>query len=343
MSQKLPYEAYILIDTNIYYGDLYLRGKKFLALRRLLNMTGARVLLPSVVREEVKKKYKEQIEKHNSSLENMRRIYGDAITVNFDKDKLIDNFNRNIDSKSHGSDFAGFIDFDSSSIPMHRLLERAVQNRAPFGKSDKGFRDAVIWESGLAFVRENKVKMPLILVSNNSEEFGKGDLSDDLKKEADSAGVDVYYYDTLEEMLQKHTQPIDFISDESVNQVIDENDTYISEVAGDIGRGIEVSSYDLEDPRVFHAEVVDNPDYMGYQLYSFYIYEEEDDSFYIEAEIEVELSLSVELEYEVYDDMTDYGHPVASTRSGHTFINKTVAMTVHIKFDKSTHKGEIIG
>lgn len=335
MTEHLPYDVYILIDTNAYYGNLYFQGKKFQALQRFTDMTHSVVILPSILREELKKKHRETISKDLSTTERIKKTYGNAVSITIDAEEIQQAYEKRIDGT-----LAGFATFDSGSIPVQKLLERSLAEKPPFGKSDKGFRDALIWESALEFIRKRKKKMPLVVVTNNTSDFGKDGLAPELIDEAKALGIKTYHYQTIEDMLQNHSAPIDFITMEAVEAILDEHQGYLESVAEDSGDDIEIDKYDVDESDVEEAKVWGRPQHVGHSAYSYYIYDEDEDFIYVEAEVEIEVEAEVEYEYRVHTyDRDDDDWP--STRTGYTVAYKTIATTIPMKFDKETKEGEI--
>ena len=57
------------------------------------------------------------------------------------------------------------------SVSVNDLLERDLAERKPFASSGKGFRDALIWESVKAVIARLSPPTPVILVTNNADDF----------------------------------------------------------------------------------------------------------------------------------------------------------------------------
>lgn len=334
---KFPYDVFILVDTNIFYDDFEMKGKKFQALRHFTGKTNSSVLLPSVLRDELKKKYAENLKKDFDRIGRISKTYDNLIELKKNQEDIQIDYDKRIDGYLYG-----FVHIDSNKISIKKLLDRSINEKAPFGKSDKGFRDAVIWESAIGHVKKSKSKKPLVIVSGNSSDFGKDNLAPELIEEAKKLGIEVFYYPSIEEMLSKHSIQIDFINEEAVISIVDENQGFLESWAEDSDDQIEIDRYDLDviEGEVENAEVTGHPTYLSHSTFSFYIYDEDDKYIYVEAEVEIEVE--AEIEYEYYEDEYDRdGYNWRERRNGYTTTTHVVNTTVPIKFDKKTREGEI--
>lgn len=114
----------------------------------------------------VKELFKQQLQSYNSNIETIKNSYS-----KFDK---IYEVGLQIDEKF---DYENFLEKKKDQYIAHRgikilsickeekfvrIVERALNKEAPFEgkdkKSDKGFKDALIWESILEFAEENEGK-----------------------------------------------------------------------------------------------------------------------------------------------------------------------------------------
>lgn len=128
------------------------------------------IAIPLMVVEECRQT---QYERYFSEVENIRglkipdceiRIYKDYETfVNRTFDDAIQGFANSLVR-------IGIIPFPLT-CPLNQIITRAVMKKAPFegkeGKSDKGFKDVIIWESLMCYKRDHMQEV-MVLYSNDS-------------------------------------------------------------------------------------------------------------------------------------------------------------------------------
>ena len=177
----------IVVDTNICrMGDSYCDFKKFKLSAKVVNLEmwikyvrneDIQIVIPEMVIRELKKQRCDLYsKKKNELLSYIDNNPFPDITINFDTEQEFDYneyFTQQIDAFFNTSKVVVNtmpINFDFNSI-----LERAINKRAPFEggekQSDKGFKDAVIWESLLEYKRNNPNRK--IIYYSNDNRFDK--------------------------------------------------------------------------------------------------------------------------------------------------------------------------
>lgn len=140
-------------------------------------------LIPEVVLRELRQ---HQLEKHKSSVDEIRRLRLPSWSFEYDWDGYIEFVDHSIEKlRSEGT--LGLVPLEIVPLPktncIEKLLGRAMDKKPPFyggkSESDKGFKDALIWESLLEYKRNN-CSESMILVTGDKllgseklqEEFG---------------------------------------------------------------------------------------------------------------------------------------------------------------------------
>jgi len=160
----------VVLDSNILCRDLRLDGTYFRTFLSSLRNAGHSLYIPQVVIEEVVNKYGEEFRKLHTLITKM----GYAMPVSLESDRLITdaraakeeyrNYLRNILSRANCS----FLDYPEVS---HEVLSgRAIQRIRPFRANDRGYRDALIWESILQLAAES-TEIPIAFITSNKKDF----------------------------------------------------------------------------------------------------------------------------------------------------------------------------
>jgi hypothetical protein len=175
------------------------------------------IVLPEIVIEEVLKSKKDNFESSKTKLKNKT----DTIETQLKKFKNIENFNFpelnfpeiDIDYKEVFSQkfrdfletksFIQIISVTNKENLFDSILKRAINHDKPFSEvSDKGFKDALIWELFLGFERLNDFDYCYI-VSENKTDFNS-DLEDEFSTKKQKNLKVFYNMDDLQKELNLH-------------------------------------------------------------------------------------------------------------------------------------------
>lgn len=285
-----PFNVNILIDTNIFFDDFFLEGKRFLALQNMLQKTTSSIIMPSVIIKEIKKKYKESLDQQQEKIAFINERFPGMVTQNKTVEEWLEEYETFWERQIKKMDMTIV---DSSKVDLARLIERSLDERRPFGKKSKGFRDALIWESALMYLRKRATKddYPIVVITKNKEDFGTDCLYDDLCE--DLEGRRSFCYSDLSLFLDEHSGRIEFITDELVDKYIEDNYFEIEEIVDS------VDDRDLLRRNTSHDFIEDltveqGPIPTGYWgVTSCYIYKEDKDYYYIQVELEAEVEYVV--------------------------------------------------
>lgn len=161
---------YILIDTNIFFNNWFLSSPHFTFLVNFANNTGAKLLLSSVVSEEVGNKYKLAREEFNVKVDSLRSDFRDLKIAGSILPKPNTDFE--YDFKLIVTDkFESVEIIPYSNVSHEILMHKALHSLRPFRGKDKGYRDSLIWLSLLTYLDHVKNSCPISFISNNSSDF----------------------------------------------------------------------------------------------------------------------------------------------------------------------------
>lgn len=142
-------------------------------------------LIPEVVLRELRK---HQLEKHKSSVDETRRLSLPSWSFEYDWDGYECFLDRGLD-KLRAEKMLGLVPLEILQLPeascMEKLVQRALEKRPPFSgsksESDKGFKDALIWESLLEYKRNNLTDD--IMLATGDGLLGSEKLQEEFRKE----------------------------------------------------------------------------------------------------------------------------------------------------------------
>lgn len=199
---------WIVLDTNIYFNQWFLEGANFRVFRNFCNNTGAHILLPEIVRQEVQNKYEGELSQARTDLEKLVTKFtklgfecppSPVAEEEYDFGQLVQEQYRNVNMVPY------------SSVAHKQLVDKALTPKLPFREKEKGYRDALLWLSILDYVKASGFKGPIHFINANSKDFyssksGNLTLHDDLKEDlyARSMETDVIPYVSLSEFVGKH-------------------------------------------------------------------------------------------------------------------------------------------
>jgi hypothetical protein len=196
MTQTIPWigalAVLIFLDTTELYKDYRLKKPDFTLLREFLNHSNAKLCIPSIVVEESANHLREAIAKDvnqlNSVGRSLQRLIPDYKPVKVDIDPTAEAQRYKKELTESLKYVATFIPYDDVKVRI--VVERALARRKPFdGNGQKGFRDALLWESLLTVLAAEK--QPVILITNNTDDFGEhGKLAADLQADVTTLGLE---------------------------------------------------------------------------------------------------------------------------------------------------------
>lgn len=143
-----------------------------------------KINISEITTEELKKqindKYKEELLKLNDSYNKFKNVHNIKFNVdeNLQYDELLEKLMREY------FEFYNINIVEIKNLSLQNLLKRAINKNKPFigenGNSDKGFKDAVLWESIIEYAKKTKSKR-FILFTKNVQDFPK-ELEDEFEK-----------------------------------------------------------------------------------------------------------------------------------------------------------------
>lgn len=218
----------IVLDSNIFRGDILLRSKDFDILIDYLNKTSSALIMPQIIFDEISGLYSRVLKDRIADLSKA----ANNITLILTEDDT--SFNpREIDIEAETEKYKEFIKnkfkiSDRHILPykndyLPELANRAIARQKPSGDKGQGFRDTLIWLT----IRDYTVRChekQITLISSNTDDFANQDkiaLHESLQKECDKLGIRINYFKTLKDFIENHSIKIDFITYDWLTENLD--------------------------------------------------------------------------------------------------------------------------
>lgn len=201
-------DMFLTFDSNILISDFHLKSELFKLILNNYHECGYKLLISEIVTLETINKYEEELRKFNEV--NKRNFY--VIPASYIK-PILDEEIEEIKQKytvflektferskgfSHGVGIYGF-----HTIRLEKIFQKALKKRKPFGKNEKGFRDALLWDNIVEMVRSYyRTNMPVKFITENYKDF--------CSDQKDSNGA-FYVHDELKKDLMDIKHPEDSV------------------------------------------------------------------------------------------------------------------------------------
>lgn len=177
----------IVLDTNVIFGNWFLDGPNFKVVEQLVKLEVCKLFIPQIVILEVTNKYREELINRLSAISHLNALLPkDKQIERLDIEELCGNYEAFLTKKFRE---LGVEIPSHSDIPQDDIVSRLFGRRKPFNKpktSDKGYRDALLWEVVLEKVA--KKGDTTFLITENKKDFAEkdstklhGDLIEDIK------------------------------------------------------------------------------------------------------------------------------------------------------------------
>ena len=237
---------YIIIDTNIVYGDFFLESKAWKKLLHLNHYSECQVCVPEFVYNEIVKKYGDSIA---SVINAVKKVGNDAsryripgIEVNkLQRKKLVEAYSENFSKRLQAEEIE-IIPYPQDNDYLERIAERYFNHQKPFDVNKLSFQDAIIWYSLIDFVEEKGTDDEFFFLTYNNKDFADKDdvnlLHEELLQElTDEQQKVIHLYNGLEEffnhnegLLDAYEEELEAQREEQIEQLQDEVKEYLSAI-----------------------------------------------------------------------------------------------------------------
>ncbi len=297
----------IILDTNILRKDFLLKSNHFRILKEFMYASRSKLVLPSIVFQELIQLYKKEIEFKHNELSKLTEYVNRNLLVSevpdyktkykLDIDKSVSEYKHYI--KKQLNPFVEEIYYENSFLP--ELVRRSVEKVKPISSKGEEFRDALLWLTILNYVKKQKSKIEVSFITNNITDFGdktKRNLHPDLLEEIKTINISFHFYTSLSDFIQKSAVTIANVNKQWLKQNLDWK--LIQESAEQVVNGIDPSFfYEYYYGNKIDKSALDGWDIIYTHFYEevneFHIYRNDKENTYT---VEVFLNGNVELEFE---------------------------------------------
>jgi hypothetical protein len=173
----------VILDTTETFSDPFLKNGAFTVLRSLVSKGLITLIVPTIVVEETINHYRRNLENAVRAIGPLKRLTP-TLFENFpeiDVDLCVQDYSCSLLARLQE---LGVRQPNYNGVSINALVARALRGRKPFDSNgQRGFRDAIIWETILQQLKESRCAA--ILVTRNKTDFGEDgslakDLTDDL-------------------------------------------------------------------------------------------------------------------------------------------------------------------
>lgn len=155
----------VFIDTNIIENDWFFQSKNMKIILYLIKAEKVTLHVSSVVMEEFRKHFKTQVyNAENEVIKSIKQLKkydaNDEISIDqkVDTESLVKSFNDN--TIEYLVNYFQLVKYPKDSdfkSMMDTIIHNAINEIPPFKKKDDGFRDSIIFESYLHYIKSNKL------------------------------------------------------------------------------------------------------------------------------------------------------------------------------------------
>ena len=287
----------IFLDTNIFYNDWFIRNADFKYLFHFSNNEGHTLIISKLVIQEVENirsrdldSCLSEIKKQVSKLQklNLNRIHYDQSGFGIEEYKLLPLLKGKVDDIEV---------FDYDRISHSEVVGRALTNKKPFLKGEKGYRDTLIWLSFLSHIAKSDTKNDdVVFITNNKTDFFRvkdkavefhEDLASDIKEKKITSNIKCFtsLFDFVNSVIDKNDHAVDRSNSDKIFEdfITDSGSEFIENMSNwDLSKYYETSIFDskvkdildirtdvwegLEDPEFINTTKLDGNDiYISYK------------------------------------------------------------------------------
>lgn len=201
---------FIVLDSNVIIADYWLRSPSFVLLHDFVKRTGAKLVVPQIVVEEVINHHREDFDTVKSQMQtahrtatrllrNLPSLSGQIVALN--RQNKRDQYSSFLPAELKR---VGAHVMDYHDIPHKDIVTRDLKRTRPFQQSGTGYRDALVWETVIRhYVKKGAVT---VFITDNVKDFcdgkGKGELHEDLKKEVQATGASENEFKVFRDLIQ---------------------------------------------------------------------------------------------------------------------------------------------
>ena len=161
----------VFIDTSAIVAENYFRSGSIRLLLKAARFLGIEIFVPEIVIDEVKGQFASKLRERTMAFNRAQKQLSELIE--FDT--------QSADIRSEYSKFCSWIDLfvrrhgvvvlPYPEVTMQQIVRESYRAEKPFGKSDKGFKDFIIWKAISSYLIDHTQCVDTYFVTNNTSDF----------------------------------------------------------------------------------------------------------------------------------------------------------------------------
>jgi PIN domain-containing protein len=189
----------VILDSNIFLHDLKFRGTQFGELFAYLRRTGCKLVLPTLVAQEVLERYRDQLRSNLSKAKNSWAGLT-AVTMTdhsalpyIDLEKEIQVLSNKLNNPALGVDVVQYSDVDG--IDPNEIARRGTKRLKPANSNGEELRDVILWLLVFQYARTTGREIALISGDHGFRESKDADALDpSLQAEIASEHLPIHFH-----------------------------------------------------------------------------------------------------------------------------------------------------
>ncbi len=215
----------VILDANVILEDLVFERAQFGELFAYLKRTSSRLAIPTVVRDEVEARFREQLSKQISiarrAWEHVRKLSGasNPVMPSVDVDAAVKLLRTRMLHPAQGVLESVFLELHS--VDLNDVVQRGIHRRKPASETGEELRDVVVWLVVKQYAKEKSSEIAFISrdggfrVSKDSHE-----LHPELRTELSVTGLSVSYHPDIAGFITTHALTERSVSDSWLSQFL---------------------------------------------------------------------------------------------------------------------------
>jgi hypothetical protein len=200
----------VILDTNVLYADPAFKRNQFAELFAYLRRTKSRMVIPTLVRDELEERYRERLKDAvntaSRAWSHVKQLtihdYEDPSYVDIDLEVglLVDRLRK----PSEGVDESLFLDL--TAIDIKEVAMRGIKRKRPASSKGEELRDVMIWLLVLYHAKQNNGEVAFLSNDGGFRESEDSDgLHPDLEAELVAAKLDVSFHRDIAKFVTTHS------------------------------------------------------------------------------------------------------------------------------------------
>jgi predicted nucleic acid-binding protein len=213
----------IILDANIILADPAFGSPQFVEMLAYLRRTGSRLVVPTIVVEEVLERYRERLLGHiNAARSKWTELRKTAMSEMedfpaVDLEKNVSLVRQKLEKPSAGVE--SLIYSDVSTIDVAEVARRGIKRKRPASAKGEELRDVILWFVVLQYARQTK-RAVAFMSDDSGFRVSKeaAELHPDLRTEIDNEGLSLKFYREIASFVREHALKQQPISQEWVSK-----------------------------------------------------------------------------------------------------------------------------